>query len=116
MTRFVIADASAQSRSAMRLLLEQRARGTSVEEVASCQACLDVLARDAPDVLLLDWRIPCAALDQLVTDLRRAHPKLLIIALSARPEDRAQALAAGAHTFISKVDAPDTLLSSLDGV
>lgn len=118
MKRIVVADPSPFTRSALRLLLDQLADVDSVEEATTTDDCLAALARTTADILLLEWRLPgLTAAGPLLADVRREHPALLIVALSSRPEDGPEALAAGAHTFVSKGDAPEALLAclALDG-
>ena len=111
--RIVVADSSPHARLALRLLLEQLPGVADVAEATTSDACLATLEHAAADVLLLDWRLPGAASDHLLARLRCAHPGLRIVALSSRPEDGPRALAAGAHAFVSKADAPEALLASL---
>lgn len=113
MTRLLIADASARARSALRFVLEQSMTATAVDEATNCDECSAMLGGADTDILLLDWRLPCSSVTQLVRELRDKYPRLRIVALSARPEDGSSALAAGAHVFVCKVDSPDALLGRL---
>ena len=113
MTRILIADASARARSALRLVLEQSSCVTAVREATSCEECSEIVGGVGTDILLLDWRLPCSSVSQLVSELRSKYPRMQIVALSARPEDGSNALAAGAHVFVSKIDSPDVLLGRL---
>jgi DNA-binding NarL/FixJ family response regulator len=54
------------------------------------------------------------ASSELLARLKRICPDLYVIVLSARPEDRQDALACGADGFVSKMDQPDKLLAALD--
>ena len=114
MKRVLVADGSLHQRSAMRLLLEQAHSVASVEEAATPDACLDLLARSTVDLLLLDWQL-CAGQRDLLHRLRSAYPGISIVVLSSRPEDSRAALAAGAHAFVSKMEAPDALLIAVLG-
>ncbi len=113
MTRIVIADASAQARAALRLVLEQSAEPSSITETQTCDECLAALAHPPADILLVDWHLPCADVWEFLRIVREVHPGVYVLVLSARPEDLDGALRAGADVFVSKVDAPDKLMSYL---
>ena len=111
--RVVVADDEASVRSALRLLLEQDLRITSICDVAAAE-CLQRHAESSqPDVVLLDWELPGLDAPHLLAALRAlpSHPRL--IALSSRPEQRRCALAGGVDAFVCKGDAPEQLLATL---
>jgi DNA-binding NarL/FixJ family response regulator len=107
--RVIVADASTQERSALRLLFEQQRPPPEVVAPTSFPALIAELARGCADVLLLDSRFPSLTL----SEPRRLCPRIVIVVLSSRPEDRACALAAGANAFVSKTDPPDVLLREI---
>ncbi len=109
----VVADAAAHVRSALRLVLEQFADVSCAAELTSGAQLLAELARSHADVLIVDWQLPDLDPRLLLPDLRRTFPRLRIVVLSSRPEKRQCALAAGAHAFVSKGDAPEALLTLL---
>ena len=111
--RVVVADAAAHVRSALHLLLEQHPGVTCVAELATADGILTVLDSVAADVLLVDSHVPDVDLSSLLATLRQAQPRLRVVVLSTRPEERERALAAGADAFVSKCDAPEGLFESL---
>lgn len=111
--KVVVADAAAHVRSALHLLLEQQPGVTCVTELATGDGLVSVLQHVEADVLLLDSHIPDADFTSLVAALRQAQPRLRVVVLSTRPEERGRALAAGADAFISKGDAPEGLFATL---
>ena len=66
-----------------------------------------------PDVLLLDWGLGDGSSPELLSLLKERHPKMVIVALSGRPEMQRAALEAGADAFFSKGDHPCKLLAVL---
>ena len=111
--RVLVADDEANVRSALRLLLEQEPIACLVSEAASAECLLHCTVTVQPDVVLLDWDLPGLHAPSLLPALRDACPWLTVIALSGRPEERVEALAAGADAFVSKVDAPEELQTAL---
>jgi two-component system response regulator DesR len=112
----VVADGAAHVRSALRLLLEQHTAVTCIAELSTSDGLITEIERHAADVLLVDSQIPDLDLASVVPILHKAYPRLRIVVLSSRMEDRERALHAGADAFVSKGDAPealDTLLALL---
>jgi DNA-binding NarL/FixJ family response regulator len=114
----VIADKRSETRSALRLLLEE-APGVRVTGEADDRSSLVSAVRALrPDVVLVDWELadgaPSGAHDaSLPADVRDAHAGVKVVALSVRPEAGPGALAAGADAFVSKTDPPENLLAAL---
>ena len=121
--RTILADDNKEIRSALRLLLEELGE-TDIAEAADLGEALRTLrqARPSPEpgpaVVLLDWELPaggfrtggCAA---FVAEARRSAPGCRLIAMSGRPESRANALRAGCDAFVCRTDPPDRLLALL---
>ncbi|MFM8985122.1 MAG: chemotaxis-specific protein-glutamate methyltransferase CheB [Planctomycetia bacterium] len=70
------------------------------------QVCLDLLATDVPDLVLLDVEMP--VMDGITTlrEIRRRHPKLPVVMFSSLTERGAkatvEALLAGANDYVAK--------------
>ena len=62
------------------------------------------------DLLLLDWRLPCASIEDLISDIRGLETPPKIVVLSIKPEDKALVLTCGADAFIPMNAPPDKLL------
>ena len=115
-TRLVLADRRPRVRFALRTLLERQPGIEVVGEAENVETLLAQSKRACPDVLLLDWRLASRASVDLVTVLRGCCPNLTLIALSGRPEEQGEALAAGVDAFVSKIDPPSRLLETLQSV
>jgi len=124
--RILLVDDQSEIRSALRLLLEQENGMTVVGEVAKAEDLLSQVEATQPDLALLDWELPglqdadpptrFASAQRLLSELRARCPRLLVIALSGRPEARQVALAAGADAFVSKGDPAENLLQTLRAI
>lgn len=81
---------------------------TGAEAVALADAC-------APDVVVLDYRLPGDDGLEVATQLRRTSPELRLVMLSGYDDPRlARAAAAvGCETFLSKDRAPGDLVAAL---
>ena len=111
--RILLADTQAKVRFALRALLEQQPGLIVVGEAVEAKQVLAQVEAAQPDLVLLDWNLRGLAAADLLPALRRICPDLRVIALSARPEMRPAALAAGADAFASKADSPERLLEAI---
>ncbi len=111
--RVLVADDDVHVRSALRLLLEQEADVQVVGESDAVDGLMTQVAASQAGVVLLDWELPGLRSNGLVSQLRSATPKLRLVALSGRPEQRTDALRSGMDAFVCKGDAPEELLDTL---
>ena len=82
---------------------------------ADAEEALQRLPADAPDIVLMDIRLPGMSGIECVARLVPQLPKARILMLTAYEdsEDIFQSLAAGAHGYLVKSSAPDQLLEAL---
>ena len=109
--RVLIADGRSHVRSALHSLLTERLGVEVVGEARDAAQALKLTGTQQPDLLLLDCELPGQNGASLLAGLQEAHPELMVIALSGRPEAREAALAAGVSGFVSKVEPPERLLT-----
>lgn len=131
--RALLADDEHKVRAALRLLLENEAGVSVVGEAIDLNTLFQETKASQPDLVLLDWELPGLAAatytnpgggssgsdwtpaEMHIRTLSSYCPDVRVIALSWRPEARAEALAAGVKGFVSKVASPEMLLEVLDG-
>jgi DNA-binding NarL/FixJ family response regulator len=117
MMRVLLAVEPDRLRSALRFVVEHECGIQLVASVTDAASLVELCAASGPDVALIDWDLPglTHAARGAVTlgRLFSAHPALHVIVLGGHPEDRAAALAAGAHQFVSKSEPPERLLAAL---
>ncbi len=111
--RVLVADDKLEVRSALRLLLEQLPGVSVVGEATGTDSLLVQASALCPDLVLLDWELRGLHAAELLPGLRARCPRLSVIVLSSRPENRRPALANGADAFVSKGDAPEQLLKAV---
>jgi len=108
--RVLIAASQPAVRSALIRVLNEESACQVVGE-ARQGGELAALARALlPDLILLDWEL-CSLSTLACLKGLASQPRLVV--LSARPELRPAALAAGAHDFIDMADPPERLLAVL---
>lgn len=99
MPRILIADDEARFRRALRLVLETS--GYEIREAADGPAALQAARGDAPDLILLDWRMPALGGSGLCRQMRAVSSAPIIVVSSAGDIRRA-AISAGADDFVAK--------------
>jgi DNA-binding NarL/FixJ family response regulator len=117
-TRVVLVDDEALVRSGLRLILEGDPTLTVVGEAADGLAAIDTIRHAAPDVILMDIRMPhldgLAATERLLA----AQPDLRIIVLTTFDTDDLvlKALRLGASGFLLKDTPPAELIEAVQKV
>ena len=90
--------------------------GFTVEQRESGQAALDYLAENAPDVVLLDLRLPDLSGWEVLDRLRERGQleSLRVILFSAHASAAQSAVEAGCVSFIAKPFTPDDLVAHVN--
>lgn len=114
--QILVADSAPAACFALCTFLEQYPGWQVVGEVSTSDQLLEQVKVKCPDVLLLDWNLPEISAADMLPSLIQQYPQLYIIVLSGRPEVRLQAMAAGAHAFVSKANHSDRLLEALSAI
>jgi DNA-binding NarL/FixJ family response regulator len=127
--RILVADDQWEVCSALKLLVSHETGMLIVGQAKSALELLDSLEQTMADLVLLDWELPGLATsgeraqsDQkqapvlTIAGLQEKFPGLKVVALSCRPEARAEALAGKTDAFISKVDPPEVVINTLNSL
>jgi CheY-like chemotaxis protein/anti-sigma regulatory factor (Ser/Thr protein kinase) len=98
----IVVDDQRDSREWLGALLEHH--GATVVRCACATSAVEALARAPADLLVADIAMPDVDGYELIGRVRRTHPRLPALAVSAyaRPQDRSQALAAGYDGYCAK--------------
>ena len=111
--RILVADRNAAVRSAVTVYLQNTRELDTVCEAREDEELLAQAEAFRPDIVLLDWGLPCHAQTALLASLRDFDPRPSVIVLGSRPEQQQDALAAGADYFVYKGDPPRRLLATV---
>lgn len=111
--RVFIADDQPNVRYALRVLLSGRPDLIIVGEALDAYELQEKLPETNPDLLIVDWLLPGLVEIGSLDEIRSQVAVLKIIALSSRPELGQDAILGGADAFVSKIDPPDKLLTTI---
>ncbi len=106
-----IADPQGRLRFSLHVLLDQQPGWVVPWVAADCGELVEMMRRDPPDLLLLDWNLADQLPEHSLRMLRLPYPHLKIIVLSGRRELQQTALREGADAFACKAEPPENLLS-----
>ena len=91
-------------RSTLMLLLHGRDGIEVVGEIADGSEVAAAVAEHAPDVVVMDYRLPGLQGDEATASVLVTNPDIAVVCLTAEatPEERTRVLAAGASAFLEK--------------
>lgn len=118
-TRIVIVDDHAGIRASLRTLLDCAGDFTFCGEAENAAQALDVIAKQKPDVAIIDISLKGAVHGlELTRQLKHLHPKLAVLVLSLHAEAQFAfgAIAAGAGGYLSKSEAGEYLHEALETI
>jgi len=105
-----LAESDQDLRLGFQMLLHQE-RGVHVIGMAvQAEGLLVQVEASQADVLFLNWCLPGASSEDLLSDIQGLKTPPKIVVFSIKPEDKALALSAGADAFISMNAPPDELM------
>ncbi len=117
MTSVLVVDDSATDRVLAGRLLEKH-DGTAVSYAANGREALDALQIQLPDLIVSDLQMPEMDGLALVEEVRREHPSIPVVLMTARGSEQiaAEALRRGAASYVPKVCLSDDLVATVSRV
>jgi two-component system, NarL family, invasion response regulator UvrY len=115
MIRILVADDHALIREGLRKILVQTPDMTVQGETEKAEDVEKLLERSEFDVVVLDISFPGKSGLDVLRDLRKNHPQLPILMLSAHSENQfaTQSLRAGASGYVNKDSPPSELIQAI---
>ncbi len=109
----LIADDRSRSRDGLRALLATWPEVEVVSEAADGREAVRLVEECRPDVVLMDARMPVMDGLKATRLIKDRWPEVKVVVLTMYPTYRADALAAGADTFLVKGCPADELLEAI---
>jgi DNA-binding NarL/FixJ family response regulator len=115
MIRVAIADDHPIVREGLRRIVSDDGGIAVAGEASSAVELFRLLAGAAVDVVLLDVSMPGPTFIETLKDLRREHPSVKVLVISAHPEDQwaMRSLQAGASGYLTKDHSPEQLVHAI---
>lgn len=115
MIKILIADDHPIVRKGLKEIIEETPGMKVVDEASNGQEVLEKVFKKDINVVLLDISMPGRSGLDILRDMKRQKPKLVVLVLSMHPEEQyaVQALKEGASGYLTKKSAPDELLTAL---
>lgn len=115
--RILLIDDHAMFRTGLGMVLRAGIESAEVLEAGSLEEAMR-RAADAPDVVLLDIKLPGLNGVEGIAPLKRRWPSAPVLMLSSldEPDIMRQALARGALGFVSKVDTAEKIVTTIERV
>ena len=113
LTRILIADDSARSRSGIRALLTTCPEVEVVGEAVDGREALHQVAESRPDVVLMDARMPLMDGLEATRLIKNKWPEVRVVMLTLYNAYQARALSAGADAFLIKGCPNEELLTAI---
>lgn len=111
--RVLIVDDQEAFRSAARMVVEMTDGFETVGEAGDGATALELARTLAPQLVLLDMRLPVIDGVEVARRLGLDHPGIRVLALSTHDEYERRALAAGAVAFVTKAAfGPDAIVAA----
>ena len=113
--RIVVVDDHALFRAGLVSLLTSIPEFEIVGEAGDGREALSVIAKEKPDVVLLDVNMPVMGGVEMVEAMQETdHPRILMLTISKHDEDLFGAIAAGADGYLLKDAEPDELRRAIN--
>ena len=111
--RVLIVDNQVRARTSMKALLGAWYQIEEVREAANGIEAVQLAEEFLPDVILMDARMPGMNGFDATRLIKSRWPQIKVVIISMYPEFQAEALSAGADSFVSKSDLPNELRKTL---
>jgi len=114
-TKILIADDHPVVRAGMKELLSGAFGKLTFTEAKTAQETIEMASKEEWSLVILDVSMPGRSGIDILSDLKRAQPKLPVLVLSMHPEEQfaRRALKAGASAYMTKETVPEELVKAV---
>lgn len=118
MITVVVADDHSIVRQGIIRILSEQKNFSLLDEANSIPELRSILAKQLPDVLILDLSMPGGGGLGVLKEITTNYPKLLVLIFTLHPEDQfgLRVFRAGGSGYLSKECAPERLLEALQQI
>ncbi len=115
MNKILIADDHPVVRAGLKELLSGAFGKLTFTEAKTAQETIEMASKEEWSLVILDVSMPGRSGIDILSDLKRAQPKLPVLVLSMHPEEQfaRRALKAGASAYMTKETVPEELVKAV---
>lgn len=115
MTRILIADDHEVVRRGLKGILTDAFPKSKIGEARTSQEAVEAVHKQAWDIILLDINMPGRSGLEVLEEIKRLHPQLPVLVLSAFSEEdyAVRAIKLGASGYLTKQSASDELITAI---
>ena len=115
MTKILIADDHPVVRAGLKELLSGAFGKLAFTEAKTARETIEMASKEEWSLVILDVSMPGRSGIDILSDLKRAQPKLPVLVLSMHPEEQfaRRALKAGASAYMTKETVPEELVKAV---
>jgi DNA-binding NarL/FixJ family response regulator len=114
--QILIADDQTRARQSLKALLATWPTVDGVREASNGQEAVHLVEEAAPDVVVMDARMPEMDGLQATRVIKQRWPRVKVVVWSMYPEYEVDAQSAGADAFVTKGESPQQLLARIAAV
>ncbi len=115
MLKILLGDDHAIVRRGLRQVLTEEFGQVAIGEVGSGHAVVDAVREQEWDVVVLDINLPDKNGVEVLKEVKRLRPSILVVMLTMHPEEQyaMRTLKAGAAGYLTKESAPEELITAI---
>jgi DNA-binding NarL/FixJ family response regulator len=108
--KIMVADHHPQALWALKTMLEEKPQFNVIGDAVNAYKLLNLVIENPPDLVLMDSELPGMSNANLINELHKVVPKIIVVVMGGSNADGAMLIKAGANAFVSKSDPPDRML------
>jgi CheY-like chemotaxis protein len=112
--KILIVDDQKHARHSIRALLSTLLPAFEFSEAENGEQAIWLIEKDQPDIVVMDMRMPVIDGITATRVIKSRWPGIKIVLMSMYGDQQVEARQAGADAYLTKVEPPEVLLSTLD--
>jgi DNA-binding NarL/FixJ family response regulator len=111
--KIMLADHHPQALWALKTMLQEKSQFEVIGDAVDAYKLLNLVIENPPDLVLMDSELPGMSNANLIIELRKVAPKLIVVMMGGINANGTMLIKAGADAFVSKSEPPNRMLEIL---
>lgn len=112
--KILIVDDQKHARHSLKALLSTLLPASEFSEAENGEQAVKLVEKDCPKIVVMDVRMPVMDGITATRMIKSRCPEVRIVLMSMYGDQKVEAYGAGADAYLTKVEPPEVLLSTLD--